>query len=372
MGRKLFPLGKAHGAAFCNRVTETKELLSHFESQKHILLIAPRRYGKSSLAERAIRKSKFSSATINFHLATSEKEVAELITTAVTKLISQNFRSIESIIPKIKKALKTLHPKISFFGDTATLELIPAQETNYAVTIAESMLLLDQLLLEKGQQAVLFLDEFQEITKLKNNESIEGGIRTAAQDTSALSIIFSGSIRSLLLQMFEEEHRPLYKLCRKIHLRRISATDYKKHIQKIAKATWGEELSQNTMGKILTISNRHPYYINYLCDTVWQQNKKLPTEKSIQTAWQQVVSEEWSDAVHEISELPMSQRRLMRFIALKGGKQITSKEATTQLEMAASSAMSSLTALVEKDYVTRINEGQYQIINPLLKTVISE
>lgn len=373
MGRKQFPLGKAYGTAFCNRKVETAELLGHFENQKHVLLIAPRRYGKSSLAERAISKSQLPSETINFHLTTSQKDIAELITNKITKLISQAIGPVETLIPKFKKLLKNLHPKISFMGETATLELVPGDDSNYALMISEAILLLDQLLFEKNKQAVLFLDEFQEITKVKGNEAIEGGIRTAAQETKSLSFIFSGSIRSLLLQMFEDEHRPLYKLCRKIHLRRISAADYIKHIQKIAKKTWKEALPEAVMNKVLDCSNRHPYYTNYLCDTLWQQNpNKLPSIKSVETAWQQVVSEEWSDAVHEISELPMTQRRLMRFIGQKGGEQVTSREATMALEMAGSSIMSSLVSLVEKDYVERSEQGRYVIINPLLKTVITE
>jgi hypothetical protein len=33
-----------------------------------------------------------------------------------------------------------------------------------------------------------------------------------------LAIIFSGSFRGLLKSMFEDKNKPLYKLCRKLHL----------------------------------------------------------------------------------------------------------------------------------------------------------
>ena len=49
--RQLFPLGKAYGSAFCNRIDETKKLISNIENGKHTFLVAPRRYGKSSLCE---------------------------------------------------------------------------------------------------------------------------------------------------------------------------------------------------------------------------------------------------------------------------------------------------------------------------------
>lgn len=55
--RDYFPLGKAHGKAFCNREYETEWLLKNINSAKHSLVMAPRRFGKSSLAERGVEMS---------------------------------------------------------------------------------------------------------------------------------------------------------------------------------------------------------------------------------------------------------------------------------------------------------------------------
>ena len=70
---------------------------------------------------------------------------------------------------------------------------------------------------------------------------IEGGIRSAAQETEYLSLIFSGSNRHLIESIFQDEGRPLYKLCKKIRLGRIQEMHYKKHINKAAKSMWGSE-----------------------------------------------------------------------------------------------------------------------------------
>ena len=67
--RHMFPLGLAYGDAFCNRVNETKKLVGNIESGKHTFLVAPRRYGKSSLCEHAFEQLNFSWSTIDFHLA---------------------------------------------------------------------------------------------------------------------------------------------------------------------------------------------------------------------------------------------------------------------------------------------------------------
>ena len=369
--RKYFPLGKAYGDAFCNRIKETQWLVGNLVNTKHTLLIAPRRYGKSSLAEKAISVAKLPFIKINFHLCTTEDEVTQLIVSSVIKLIGKSIGRVEELITSIKKYVSNLSPKISFGEDIATLELIPKQHVNQALVIAETLSLLEKLLSDKDKKAVIFLDEFQEITKINKSANIEGAIRTAAQEMQNVSIIFSGSIRSLLLRLFEDESRPLYKLCRKLKLDRISSADYKKHLNKIALKSWKSELSEQTFDEIMHLSNRHPYYVNYLCDIIWEENEKLPTVSHVKKAWAIVVEEEWSDTLKELSLLSLSQRKILKFIALHPVPSILSQEICRELSMPASTISSAVEVLVEKDYLEVDHEARYRIINPLLVTVLT-
>lgn len=369
--RKYFPLGKAYGDAFCNRVKETAWLIGNLTNTKHTLLIAPRRYGKSSLAEKAISEADLPSMKINFHLCTTEEEVTQLIVNSVIKLIGKAIGQVEKTITAIKQYASNLHPKLSFGDDAVALELIPKPHVNQAVVITETLLLIEKLLKDKDKKAVIFFDEFQEITKINKHSGIEGAIRTAAQEMQNLSIIFSGSIRSLLLSMFDDEKRPLYKLCRKLKLERISKEDYQRHINKISEATWGKELDEKTFEAIMRLSNRHPYYVNYLCDILWEENERLPTVENVQNAWNLVVEEEWSDVLKEIAVLSISQRKFLKFVATHGITNIASHETSSLLHMPASTIASAAETLIERDYIETNDEGHYQIINPLLATVLA-
>jgi AAA+ ATPase superfamily predicted ATPase len=77
--RDFFPLGKAYGDAFCNREEEAKKLLGNIHHSKHTFLVAPRRYGKSSLCEKVLEKSQLPWAKVDFHLAISESDVERFI-----------------------------------------------------------------------------------------------------------------------------------------------------------------------------------------------------------------------------------------------------------------------------------------------------
>lgn len=368
--RQLFPLGKAYGEAFCNRVAETERLVGNIQHGKHTLIIAPRRYGKSSLAERAIKRSGLPSVKINFHLCTSEEEVSQLVIDSVIKLIGKSVGNIEKLMSSIKKYISNLEPLLSFGGEHTSLKLVPKNHINHSIIISEALLLLEQLLIEKNKKAVIFLDEFQEIDRISKERGIEGAFRTAAQEMQGLSLIFSGSVRSLLLSMFEDENRPLYKLCRKIKLERIDASDYEKHIQNIAIDTWGSRLDEDVFYKIIELTHRHPYYVNYLCDSLWEGCQKLPTVMDIDHAWHNVVVEEWSDALRELSNLPLGQRRLLKYIANSDTKNLQSQETSAALSMPTSSISTAVHVLIEKDYAEQNNEGDYSVINPLLLAVL--
>jgi len=367
--RYFFPLGKAYGEAFCNRVEETKQLIGHVNNGKHTLLVAPRRYGKSSLCERAFELSNLPWTKLDFHLAVSEKEAERIIINGVTNLIGKSIGSVEKLAHFIKKYAKKLKPKLGVGVDKFYLELEIASDSNPSENIADAILLLEKLLCEKKKQAVLLLDEFQEIGELDKGRGLEGAIRHAAQETQNLSIIFCGSNPHLLKNMFEDERRPLYKLCRKLILGRISEKDYLIHINKAAKAMWGKELDDDVFERIISVSERHPYYLNYLCDELWSKNDGLPSVEDVDKAWSMVADEEQSDLLKDFFALSENQRKLLIHIANCGSENMHSNEVAKKMDMPVSSVPSALTALIEQDYVEKLKTG-YRLIVPVYKTLL--
>ncbi len=367
--RHFFPLGKAYGKAFCNRKEETKKLIGNLDNGKHTFLIAPRRYGKSSLCERAFELSNVPWSKLDFHLAMHEKDVERIIINGTIDLIGKSVGSVEKLVHLIKKYAKKLKPKLGVGSNKFYLELEIANKSSPAENIAEALLLLEKLLRERDKQAVLLLDEFQEIGKIDKSKSIEGAIRHAAQETQNLSCIFSGSNPHLLKNMFEDERRPLYKLCRKLVLGRISKKDYRNHLDKAAKAMWGKKLDEHVFEHIMTVSERHPYYVNYLCDELWSESDILPKIKTVNEAWDMVAEEERSDLLKDFFALSENQRKLMIYIANHGSENVFSNAAAKKMDIPASSISRALTTLIEKDYLEK-SEQAYRLIVPIYKELL--
>lgn len=367
--RQYFPLGKAYGKAFCNRTDETNRLMGNIRNGKHTFLVAPRRYGKSSLCEKVLELTNLPWLKLDFHLAISERDTERIILNGITELIGKSLGSVEKLATLIKKYTKKLKPKLSIGGKIFSLELELSNDTTPAENIAEGMLMLEKLLRERNKQAVILLDEFQEIGSMKEGKGLEGAIRHAAQEMNNLSLIFSGSNPHLLRVMFEDERRPLYKLCRKLILDRISEEHYKQHLNKAAKTMWGKELRDQVFDKIMLVTERHPYYVNYLCDELWSENKALPSIMDVDQAWHTVVEEERSDLLKDFSSLSENQKKIMVHLSNYGGENLYSDETATNMDMPVSSISRAVSTLIEKDYIEKTNTG-YRLIVPVFKSCL--
>ena len=85
--RNYFPQGVAKGQAFIGRKTEIKDLEYNILSGHHTLLMASRRFGKTSLAKHVLSKLKFPFGEANFYMAQTEKSVQFKILDAICEVI---------------------------------------------------------------------------------------------------------------------------------------------------------------------------------------------------------------------------------------------------------------------------------------------
>lgn len=366
--RDYFPLGIATGTAFCNRKQEINLLIDNMKNTKHTLLMATRRYGKSSLALQALKLSRYPFIEMDFYMAKSEKQVETYILNGIVELIGKSLGRVDKLFASIKKYIKTLKPKIDIGTSPLKLELSSDADSDPATNVKEALLLLEKLLEEKNKKAVLLMDEFQNVGNIAQGKGIEAAIRHVAQKTKYLTFIFSGSNRKLLKNMFEDDTRPLYKLCWKLTVKRIAAEHYIDHFQNAIKSTTKAKLDESIINRILQLTERHPFYVNKLADRIWayHDKKSIPTIENIDHAWSEILDEEKSDVIKEISDLALGQKNVLHAIAKGKNIHLTSKESMMELQMTSSSIMTALAGLEEKDIIEK-EEQSYQIINPVLR-----
>lgn len=368
-----FPRGIAKQKAFCNRVKERKRLINNIQTGQHTLLISPRRYGKTSLATYSIKETGYPYADADLFVAIDAEHIERRILACIKEAMKKICNSAEQILHLLTGYFKKLESRWTIGTQGMNLVLSPNDDgADPATTIMESLLALEYLLEKKKKRAVIFLDEVQEIGKLASGRGIEGAIRHVAQQTSYISFIFSGSNRHLLQHMFYDSARPLYKLCDRITLERISERDYREHIDKLSQKRWGKKISNKSFDALFLLTERHPYYLNNLCLRLWDSDIKTPpTPKQIESTWHELSNEEQLDVSRELSSLSNGQKKLLIAISTGQKDKLTSKDFLKKIDMTGASIVEALKVLTKKDYIEKQEDGYY-LIDPLIKTVLNK
>ena len=365
-----FPLSVATGEAFCNRVNEIKRLQTCITHRRPVLLVSPRRYGKTSLALRTIKETNLPYAHIDLFSVIDERDIEKCILKGIETLISR----MESL-PKKAFAMATelfegAHIRVALTKIGIVIETEKEREKP-AYRVLDMLERLEKLAQKADKQIILFFDEFQAIREITPDHAMESVLRQVAQLTQSISFIFSGSSRHLLNELFEDRERPFYKLCERITLKRILENAYTKHIQAAAKLRWSRKLSKKELDVIFYYSERHPYYLNLLCSRLL--SIESPSPKNIEKIWMQYAIEERSHVSSELDLLTKNQKKLLIVLSRTGGaKAALGKEFIYKTNMSKTTVRQCLIFLERRDYIFRDENNLVNILDPLIKTVLSD
>jgi AAA+ ATPase superfamily predicted ATPase len=286
MLRKKFPKGIASGAQFFNRTDEIACLKANIESGVHTLIIAPRRYGKSSLAKHVIKQSRLPYAEIDLFVAVDDADIAKKIFQGISRVMKQALGKPEKWITVLRDYFERANKHWTIGLQGMTLELIAPHDKMPADNIMDALLALEHVLKKQKQHVVIFIDEVQEIFQLPTGKALEGVLRHFAQESEHVVFVFSGSARHLLEKMFKDSVRPLYALCDELRLGRIAPHYYEKYLNRLAKDTWQHTLPEEVLNWMLAETECHPRYVYIAALEVWlKAGKTMPTLTQAKAAW---------------------------------------------------------------------------------------
>ena len=370
-----FPITIAQGKAFCNREKERYLLKQCIVNNRHTVIIAPRRYGKTSLINQTLLELKLPYGIMELTLATTIKDIEQLIIKHISNLLYSILPKSEKAIKKILSIFKWLNPelvlsakgqKIIFHPDWSRLGVIDS--------IVEILQKMDEAAGVANKKVVLVMDEFQQLSEIGENSqekeyAIEAAIRSAMQYAKHTSYIFSGSHRQMLISMFNNKNRPFYNSCEVMTIERIERTEHESFIQQAAKERWGKPVASETLDKIFDLTERHPNYINRLCGYFWI-TKKYPTLQKVKEHWANLVQSNRSVFTEDILSVSKNQRKLLSYLAHSPEAQISSVKVCRALNISEASIRQALKILLARDYIYKATDGKYRILDPAMRDLI--
>jgi hypothetical protein len=365
--KNLFPAGIALDEAFCNRTQERILLRQSIISNQSIVLISPRRYGKTSLIFQVLHENQFPYCMVDFLPATHLNFVRSAILGSVSALLTQLLPLHKKLKQKLLDYFIHLNPKIVLSAAGQQVELSPQQSS--PKTIMEALLALDDLAKAIKRRVIVVFDEFQQVGTLSENQEIEASLRHAVERSQQVSYIFSGSNRHLLAQMFNDRKRPFYHLCDLMKLERISSEDYTKFIQIAAKKRWKKLLMPNVTQEILDLTKCHTYYVNALCRQLWKL-PEAPTRLQVTKKWQEAVQEQYPWITEDIGNLSVNQRLVLAALAHEPTREPQGQTFCKKVGLIPANIKRALDTLLENDFVFRDKNNFYQALDPAVLTYL--
>jgi AAA+ ATPase superfamily predicted ATPase len=355
------------GEYFYNRVDELDRIKSTLSSGNNLVLYAPRRYGKSSLVNKALNelnKEGYVTVYLDFMSIYSK----ELFIKNYSKLITHSeSNQLEKTIKKIHKFIRGIVPSITFnhVGNPEfSFSWIEGSEINKTL---EDIINLPEKLASKNKRWIIAFDEFQEITKL-NGESFEKLLRSLIQFHKNVSYLFLGSRTHLLQDMFSNKNRAFYNSAMLMNLDTIDHNHTVKFLNKqFAKDKI--KISKEIAGHIIDTSNNVPYYIQFIAAEIWQQviNKKETIKKSHVDNAIETIIELKSDYYWELTNKQSNYRKKVLKALCTSSLGIYSREATEKYNLGAiSTTQKAIATFVEEGIVEQF-KNTYEFSDPIYK-----
>ena len=265
---------------FTDRVNEVNYICQYVNSANHLIIISPRRFGKSSLVAKAVKRTGRKYITINLQQITS-----------VSDLSSKLLRELFKIHP-----IERLRHMISHFRIIPTVMTNPvtgAMDVSFQPSADSTILLEDALMLienahTEADRVIVVFDEFQEICDIAPN--LDNQLRAIMQQQKHINYILLGSQESMMSDIFENKKSPFYHFGQVMRLGKLPRDDFFLYLSERLKSCYPKSY-KDLANCILEYADCHPYYSQQLAANIWQIGMlQQDTSDPLRTAVDQIVT----------------------------------------------------------------------------------
>lgn len=274
--------GVARGPQFTNREQELRTLESAMRSAQNVVVISPRRFGKTSLVERAserLRREGVLVAYVDLFSAPTKERLADALAQGIYDgLVSPLERAREKARSFFSHL--TITPRVTITDDGRTgVEFVAFERAADADVAIRGLLEMPQRIARERKRTVaIVLDEFQEITSI--DATLPAVMRSIFQMQDGVSHVFLGSRFHLMQSLFMDKAEPLYRSAMPLPLKPIERPAFTRFIRRRFAAS-GEAIVDDAVTAILDLTQGRPYETQELCFFAWDQARAEGTSATV-------------------------------------------------------------------------------------------
>ena len=352
------------GDAFADRKVELKTLSARMLAGQNVILISPRRYGKTSLilnAQATVRRKGGRTGIANLFWCQTRQDVAQELANAVVR---GPLGWLRGHVEELRRLLSELPgAALSVEKDGYRVSLSPLKpQSDWTAEIRHVMHLLREARSERHPVS-LVIDEFQKVAEI---DPALPGLFKSLTDTElrGVSLILSGSRRHVMHELHSGPGAPLLGVGELITLDLVPQADMIAFLIRRAEAE-GKRMSEAGAQLLFARARGVPAYVQRLAFEAFEAatvdiNEDV-AERSVTTVLRR--ERQYFEVMYE--DLILNQRHLVRALALQPAKNVMTRDFLDRSGIRSfSSIQRSLAALEAAEKIELGPEG-WQLSDPL-------
>jgi hypothetical protein len=354
--------------AFTDRQAEIDSLAADARNGQDVVVLAPRRYGKSSLvwrvAQELVKEDILVAQVDLMRTPTKDQLAAKLAKTIhedlATRLWSAKERLKDFAALRVRPTI-TVNPNdgsVSFSFDAR------AADEDIDATIEELLTMLGEIAADRGRRVVLVLDEFQEVVEI--DPSLIKLMRSVFQEQPEVAHIYLGSKRHMMRRIFNDENEPFWRSAKQTELDVIPADLFAPYALARFEET-GKKLSADACARTLELTGGHPYATQELLYFLWEETATGATAdlSTIDRALDATLRSEHSHFILIWDGVAAAQKRVLQALAREQpGRPLSSAYQRDHSLPATPTVQTALSALERGELVKKLGRGEYRIAEP--------
>ncbi len=346
---------------FCDRESETAELTGALRNERNMVVVSPRRMGKTGLIEHCFHQKEIERGYYTFFIdiyATGSlkefvfilgKHIFTTLKSKGRKFAEHFFSAISSLRPAFKLDPVSGQPVFDIGIGEIRQPLLSLEEIFRYLETAD-------------KRCIVAIDEFQQIVRYPE-KNVEAVLRTYIQQCKNTTFVFCGSQHHMIQNIFFSASRPFYQSASYMNLEPIGLEPYRKFVQNHFNKA-GKNISDECITRVYNLLDGHTWYMQAVFNRLYEQLDR-GEEMTVDIAdFVLHMTVESNRTVYQnmVSMLSERQKEILFAIAKEGkASGITSAEFIRKHGLySPSSVQSSVKQLLEKEFITK-EENSYQI-----------
>lgn len=352
---------------FVDRVEDRAQLKNFLSSHINVMLVSPRRWGKSSLVKVAMEELQDEDKDVRvcYIDAFSIGSEAEFYRTFASQVIACASSKLEKRIQDAKKFLTGVVPQVVIKDDVTNFMAFDVKFVPQEQDKMDILRLPETLAHAKKIKIIVCIDEFQQLANLPEYKNMEGKMRSAWQQQERVSYCLYGSKRHMMLDIFNNSNSPFYRFGQLLFLNKIPKEEWMPFIVETFKKS-GKRISDEFASRICDMTECHSWYLQQCCYFVWNATVTEVSEQSFSYGLKQMINTNSPMFLNDTETLAASQIEMLR--AIKDGVlQLSSSEIRTKYHLGNPNTISKNKKVLQNKDIVEMKGGKMVFVDPIYR-----